>query len=111
MKEEQTDNELIAEFMGAVESRDSGICGIRTYWINEKDPNPTESRDMYYSVSWDWLMPVVPVFKEKTKHTNMPHHLFMNVVAFTVDRPLHELYENIVKGIKWYNEQSNERRR
>ncbi len=96
---EISNNELIAEFMGLEfflgEVRIIPIkSSQRPYWIK---PN--------YDTSWDWLIPVVYQFKKKHETIDIPYVLYMNVIGFTVDRPIGELYENLIKAIKWYNTQ------
>lgn len=102
--EVKSDNELIAEFMG--------ICVTRSFdvlWIVDEDGDlPDYKNAQVYSPSnnWNQLIPVVGQFIEKAKGTDMPHALYMNVATFSVSRPIGELYENLVKGIRWYNEHS-----
>lgn len=99
---DKTDNELIAEFMGwRLESKRNYDC-----WILPNDSALSWYAIEKFATSWDWLVPVAHKFIEKTKNADMPHAIFMNVYTFSVCRPVGELYENIITGIKWYNSQS-----
>lgn len=98
--EDKTDNELIAEFMDGFRLKIP-----RNMWYIRSINQTIDSDEMKYETSWDWLVPVARKFTEKAKHTDMPHAIFMNVYTFSVCGPIGELYENIIKGIKWYNQQ------
>lgn len=125
-EDKTTDNELIAQFMGYEkvtvdyfgtsfetewqrEHQDwmeaVNLDSIGDYIVKVKDNEWIYWKDVAYHTSWDWIVPVARKLTEKAKHTDMPHAIFMNVYTFSVCRPIAELYENIIKGIKWYNQQ------
>lgn len=109
----KTDNELIAEFMGLKSFEDSRYGKL---W-----PDPLGSTasqfDLKYSTSWDWLMPVVE--KIEKLHSEKFHYDFkeikeghwpkdneyMEVIAMPLATPINEVYEEVIKFIKWYNSQ------
>ena len=97
---EKTDNELIAEFMELMVFKN--YDDMSAIPIEKLKPWVYVDQCKYHD-SWDWLMPVVQKFIEKAKATDMPHALYMNVHSFTVNRPISELYDNLVAGIKWHN--------
>lgn len=93
----KTDNELIAEFMGY------SFCKTEhdTFWNTEdRNASPEDwqfhSDHLRYNDSWDWLMPVV----EKIVRLD-EHH--MDVGSLPIGTPINEVYESVVKFIKWYN--------
>lgn len=106
-EDKTTDNELIAEFDGWIFCNDDSKSYPDGYWVLETEDGKfwETHNSLKYHESWDWLVPVAHKFTEKAKHTDMPHAIFMNVYTFSVCRPIGELYENIIKGIKWYNQQ------
>ena len=74
-----SDNEMIAEFMGA---------------------EYTGTRVKDYDTSWDWLMPVV----QKCFDTQQPsegQHYFINESLLTMD--IEVVYDRVVEFIKQYN--------
>lgn len=111
MKTEKTDNELIAEFRGAVESQNSGVCGIRTYWINNNDPTPSSTKEMHYNTSWDWLMPACQKFSSlefDIVQADIEHGDHVARVAEKIlEYDITGTCERLVEGIKWYNQQKS----
>jgi hypothetical protein len=115
-----TDNELIAEFMGA-ERRE----GPRAFnpdqtivqWIIKGNPYNQHRDDvkhwyqpveLKYHESWDWLMPVVHKIKEvcpsafEFDNDTGPNSAF---AILQVCDPIEDIYKQVVEFIKWYNEQ------
>lgn len=99
--EEKTDNELIAEFMGAKPMRLGNENGVyQTGWIFTGRPSPDYL--LQFHTSWDWLMPVVEkiatftlVYPEQVKRVTGLKVMVLRSV----------LYERCVAFIKWYNQQ------
>lgn len=61
--------------------------------------------ELHYDTSWDWLMPVV----EKISQTDFDFNNcdrpeeYYNLMRTTIFSPINEVYEEVVKFIKWYN--------
>lgn len=113
-----TYNELIAEFMGAeiitepvyITSFDAAPAFINIY--HKLDGVVYSGSELKYQTSWDWLMPVVqkissmydPNYEEgKYYHVDFAFGLF----NLSLGQPISEVYEQVVKAIKWYNQQKN----
>jgi len=126
MKTNKTDNEIIAEFMGAINC-DIGLWyfdlpeGLRKYFI---------TNNLSYHTSWDWLMPVVEkigehVYEEFTDNNGFKDVIvkdrayprtfgmmtsegkymfrFNRQILFEADTLIQATYEACVDFIKWYN--------
>lgn len=117
---EKTDNELIAEFMGAKKVNQFAFCcsEFPDVFIPSKNWDETNNlketftpEEMLYSTSWDWLMPVVekigklwaeyPVIDWQNDRAVDE---FMLVCGLPLDTPIDKAYQAVVKFIKWYNE-------
>lgn len=114
----ETDNELIAEFMGR---EITGVTAnhnepVKVYVV----PNTGKGRPIVaeYSSSWDWLMPVVEKI-EKLHSANFHYDFkeikighwpkdgeYMEVIAMPLATPIAEVYQEVVKFIKWHNAQT-----
>lgn len=98
----ETNNALIAEFMGAKNVAQN---------LYEYKETPTEyssyqwnSDRMNYNKSWDWLMPVV----EKIKESNVVHvDEGYEIIDCLDERLLYVdiagVYHRVVEFITWYN--------
>ena len=129
----KTDNELIAEFMGVYETKDSfdsyghdipcyytdnGIYRTRTLTV----PGKTFSdfcKAAQYHTSWDWLMPVVDKIESLRKYYSTRIHFnadegihFCDIVDVdNYERACQKsciskitaVYKAVVQFIKWYN--------
>lgn len=124
---EKTDNELIAEFMGAVFHKlDDGLGNINERWFFVTNPNPHANASTYksavdldYHKRWDWLMPVVqkieglysknfpPDFLKQLLAGNKEiiDHQYMDVIALPIASKIDEAYANVITFIRWYNTQ------
>lgn len=97
-------NKLIAEFMGCEE--ENGLYHYTTSMDDYKTDN------LYFDVSWDWLMPVVEKIKNVDPQFKIKH--LSVIVAF--DHRLKDamfigiknLYREVVEFIKWYNKQNDD---
>lgn len=116
-----TDNELIAEFM-KLPFEDSKDDSYKLYhhtdweggeWAYGKD-------DLCYHKSWDWLMPCVEkieglyreafpsgeeFIKRVLAHDWPIDEHYTDVIAIPLGTHIGEVYEAIIKFIKWYNQQ------
>lgn len=124
----KTDNELIAEFMGAIEKRSRGRGSVGTGFYKMPNQENTYTffdgsihwTSMKFSTSWDWLMPVVEKIGklyEKAFPTNEEFiklikankdpvdKEYIDVISTSIYTPISEVYEVVVKFIKWHNEQ------
>jgi hypothetical protein len=124
----KTDNELIAEFMGATLER--ATSGGRRLWsidnLHElcKQIDIPESRvrvfyadDLEFSRSWDWLMPVVEKIESTDPYTAIHidkssvylHLKNRDMEDFTIDpgNKINAVYKAVVSFIKRHNQQSN----
>lgn len=121
----KTDNELIAEFMGA--ERREGPRAFNPYqtvvqWIIKGNPYNQHRDDikhwyqpveLKYHESWDWLMPVVEkIYRMPDKDIRFKlensrcrlwygHKLFK---CHTISQ-INSVYAVVVEFIKWYNQQ------
>lgn len=122
------DNELIAEFMGVVETEgfyDSygtqmphyytafGNYRTRSYTGKGESLGEFFSEARYHE-SWDWLMPVVQKIDSMMPEIKMPRDLesmkagthgsekYIDVLSLPLSTPISEAYSEIVKFIKWY---------
>jgi hypothetical protein len=75
----KTDNQIIAEFMG--------------------DELQKFESNYAYHLSWDALRPVI----EKINGMYINVYEFRAVVELAIVTPLQEVYNEVVKFIKWYN--------
>ena len=103
-------NKLIAEFMGYALKR----CNNGKAWdIGKSIPSSEHlfpiqgvlhtGRELKFNTSWDWLMPVVQIVKERQMFGSQ--HLIDkidNVMA--VDLEIDSLYDAVVQFIQWYNQ-------
>lgn len=115
----KTDNEIIAEFMGYKEIDTINSTSRFKYYNKGSGP----LMDSYflerhaYSVSWDWLMPVVEKIDKMMPEIKIPEDLktledgdhlanhYMEVVALPLSTHISEVYQAVVEFIKWYNNQ------
>jgi hypothetical protein len=114
-----TDNELIAGFHGWTHIPTPKGKG-KGYWNFPEDRKAQWNSDAFqYHKSWDWLMPVVQKIKEITPEIRIPRDLdslrdgthgsepYFDVVAMPICTPINEIYEAVVKFIKWYNSRNS----
>jgi len=99
-----TDNELIAEFMGMTSFtiehdrfwHPTEKCSLENWKYHTLD------LDHFYPKSWDWLMPVVAKIAEY-------RIAYPKETSFVCDCKIvvyrHILYREVVEFIKWYNTQ------
>jgi hypothetical protein len=113
---EKTDNELIAEFMG--------FCmpdGERYYVVPAEYKNLTynediiedNNRQLFFSESWDWLMPVVAKIEQTLDpqvyaveiHIGAGCRIYADGKDFdVVGDGIECVHQAVVDFIKWYNE-------
>lgn len=120
----KTDNEIIAEFMGAR----LGNGGTKKYPVYTNVPvthaGVTQtwtfsSKDFRYHSSWDWLMPVVEKIPELNPHTNKVwfefeiSRCYCNIYSNNgqrfknnSDTTLNAVYKSVVDFLNWYNSQT-----
>jgi hypothetical protein len=93
----KSDNELIAEFMGAKPTRGDRL---------------TYSKDfLKYHTSWDWLMPVVDKIWQVAIDDNSKTHVAGKAIKIideqvSIFSSIDEVYKAVVEFIKWHNTQS-----
>ena len=93
------ENKLIAEFMGMANERHSDGRYLFTTDIDEL--NGTDTRfweELYFHVSWDWLMPVVERIEQVMQ--GVPQQMLHLSLYSTID----EVYAQVVEFIKEYNQ-------
>jgi hypothetical protein len=99
-------NELIAEFMGAIP------CVTNTDYLVVPGKGLWYPPDLKYDTDWDWLIPVCQKINKSiircesngVKDSVMPYINMMHKMkkgAITFD--LKMCYEGVVDFIKWYN--------
>lgn len=103
----KTDNELIAEFMGMTRNR----MGLSTgNFMKGK-------MGLWFHTSWDWLMPVVEKIGKLYEEAFPPNEKFIemilahedpidkhyiDVISTSICTPINEVYEEVIKFIKWH---------
>lgn len=119
--EQRESNKLIAEFM-------TDIPAVNEKYAFKQFPNYFEATivpdcglcwvsvmHLSYHLSWDWLMPVVEKIESLGFSTHIIHTKsvgsLMHIINYITDvittkgeNKLEVVYENVVKFIKWYNE-------
>tara|TARA_R110000782_G_scaffold88496_1_gene170705 strand:- start:31 stop:363 length:333 start_codon:yes stop_codon:yes gene_type:complete len=93
-------NEVIAKFMGveiALGINSDGKEKPTIFWIN----GWIESSDLKYSISWNWLIPVVEKFKEKKIIGS--EKLINDIENRIFKLDLFYTYEEVVNIIKYHN--------
>lgn len=105
VKEEKTDNELIAEFMGEV--------------LDEEDHAHNFTLDQLpYRTNWNWLMPVVEKIGEVDGYSCInidssevyTHRKNDTMLTFTnreCGSKILSVYKSVIEFIKWYNSQKS----
>ena len=112
----KTDNELIAEFMGAVYMDVTDHHG-NAYKNVPIPPNKIiieetccrYSLDFEYHSSWDWLMPVVEKIKQLYNDSEdifKEEWYTKSIFQMGIMMPIKAVYEAVVEFIKWYNTQN-----
>ena len=121
----KTDNELIAEFMGLIRVEANASYNKAQYY--KPDSSDKRKRGIFmgyhdgleYDTSWDWLMPVVEKIGELYKKAFPTNEIFIqkilahedpiekeyiDVISTSICTPISEVYTEVIKFIKWYNE-------
>jgi hypothetical protein len=108
---EKTDNELIAEFMGFRRPDGERYYVVPAEYKNltyNEDIIEDNNRQLFFSESWDWLMPVVEKIVEVTCVDGAKVGGAGMALKLFAERPITTSIEAIHKGvvdwIKWYNE-------
>lgn len=102
----KTDNELIAEFMGGFNVT-PGSSHIGTN-IPNFTPLPNEwcdFKDMQFSTSWDWLMPVVKKINKVDIIDMRREQLQETIWRYVSKVQILDAHMYVVEFIKWYNNQ------
>lgn len=85
-------NKLIAEFMGYTHTSDDSFKDENGFW-NEFN---------VFETSWDWLMPVVGLCKERQIFGSQ--NLIDKIDnVLTCDCEIEHLHDAVIEFIKWYN--------
>ena len=99
------DNKLIAEFMGMEKERHADGRYLFTNDLEEAKGTDTRfTEELYFHLSWDWLMPVVKKITQETKEGRLDSCLYTPIASALIrwtDREL--VYEAVVEFIKEYN--------
>lgn len=96
------DNQLIAEFMGAVQDKVHAPIGEYMWYEREHFGSHLYHKDrLLYRKSWDWIMPVVSKIAEyRLAHPKQCSWVCdCKIVVFQ-----RILYREVVNFIKWYNQ-------
>lgn len=107
--ESKTDNELIAEFDDKMVWYVPSNKKYDAYW--KRDGMQIKLEKMKYSISWDWLMPVVEkirVVGETSIIPNIAGRVLKDIAEFSIITDKESIYKAVVKFIKWYNEQTKQ---
>ena len=96
----QENNKLIAEFMGMANERHSDGRYLFTTDIDElKGADTRFWEELYFHVSWDWLMPVV----ETCYHNGADGDEIGDITHGLLDCDIDQTYKAVVKFINEYN--------
>jgi|TARA_R100000084_G_scaffold29545_1_gene10711 hypothetical protein len=96
-------NKLIAEFMGMENERHSDGRYLFTTDIDElKGADTRFWEQLYFHVSWDWLMPVVRKCKESVSYEDsILYHNIEDALLSRID--IEDVYDSVVEFINEYN--------
>ena len=99
----EENNKLIAEFMGMENERHSDGRYLFTTDIDELKGTDTRFwEQLYFHVSWDWLMPVVRKCKELVSYEDsILYHNIEDALLSRLDRD--DTYRAVVEFINEYN--------
>lgn len=109
-----SDNELIAEFMGAIiNKQEYGGSGAmnRNWSISHpitKNRMILYGVEMLYDSSWDWLMPVVEKINELDDNGQLlgiDYDVLKSMQDWIVSVNINNAYGDLISIIKWYNAQ------
>jgi len=97
----KTENKLIAEFMGMEEERHTdGRYLFTTDLEEEKGIDTRFTEELYFHISWDWLMPVV----DKMNTTELWEEYDISYLAtYLVSTDINATYNAVVEFINEYN--------
>lgn len=123
MKTEKSDNELIAEFMGAKQDTVHAPVGLYIWYdVRHFGQNLWNKRELAYSTSWDWTMPacrkliadlLVLIYHLQQQDTidgdalHEAKRLKANLYHELACMGLPRVHAALVEGIRWYNSQSD----
>jgi len=96
-----TQNAIIAEFMGLVKSSVPKI-----WWTKKSAEGFGEGQmvELIYHKDWNWLMEVVEKIKPLSRNGNHHYKLLMNMpLEMALQKEV--VYNACIEFIKWYNEQ------
>jgi hypothetical protein len=120
------ENKLIAEFMGMANERHSDGRYLFTTDIDElKGADTRFGEELYFHVSWDWLMPVVEKINNTTDEFGNEMDFQIGNGFVWVDHPIgnriyfsgneidhkkepmiDKVYKAVVEFIQWYNQKN-----
>ena len=108
-------NKLIAEFMGMANERHSDGRYLFTTDIDElKGADTRFWEELYFHVSWDWLMPVVEkiesderydveILQYGTRILDNQKEIVNNIANISFDKKINHTYQAVVEFINEYN--------
>ena len=98
----ETNNKIIAEFMGATLTKDLQIM----YPVYEGDSSYV--KDLKYHLDWNWLMEVVEkcLVGEAEYNEDEAKKAIHEIYESLCNINITSVYNACVKFIKWYNEQN-----
>lgn len=125
-KEILENNKLIAEFMGLEikpkyinSKKEEGFANNKFYLFRKSDKRIMDIQSKFYHNSWDWLMPVyqkINNYIQLRSHEDWKFNTETNELHFNIWNALEDencciefLYVEIIKFIKWYNKEINEK--
>lgn len=97
----KTDNELIAEFMGAIRDNGNAPIYLMPKPIGKFPAHIYKLREMEFDTSWDWLMPVVETIAQYRLEYPVECDTVCNCKIVVGKK---YLYEKVINFIKFYND-------
>lgn len=126
-RKEQTDNELIAEFMGGESYTGNSLANTPIeVWSLPSDVSRVYSEiELQFHTSWDWLMQpcqkLMTLFKSMDNNeTKFDDRVQFNFIRGHIERAIWnylyssgsiiDVHSELAKAIKWYNSQAEYKR-
>ena len=97
-----TDNKLIAEFMGCT----NPFNEIHDATLYKVEQGTFELDELQYNISWDWLMPVVEKYYNELEHIEDDDFFWRSRLhEQLLDINLAGIYQTIIDFITYHNNQ------
>ncbi len=99
-------NILMAKFAGFTDEKNLGWYDndniLPEFTYHDEDGNMYDTENLNFHLSWDWLIPVIELCKERQLFGSQ--HLIDNIDNALLSLEINHLYDEAIVFIKWYNE-------